>query len=122
MPIDKYPNAENFQHTFVGNGNQPVFKQENNRKGHVTLWLTNQEAWSTDCAIGSETCERSGNLAYHEYKSKAAEIDQGKLLHHFSLNYYNTKGASTFTISNIRAKVGKSFCNTCKASKYFPMA
>lgn len=69
------------------------------------------------CENGSETCERNGNLATLDLKPHTWKIDQGKMLHHFVVDYWVSAGEGSMKISNLRAKVGCNFYKTCKAAK-----
>jgi hypothetical protein len=50
-------------HNFAGLGHQVHFKDADKQKGHVTTWMSETSAQATDCARGSQSCARSGDLA-----------------------------------------------------------
>lgn len=114
--LESMPGQGGVQHNFAGLGHETFYKKENWRKGHSTTWMSDTMAQQMDCAFGSETCARSGDLATSHYEGKKWEIDQSKLFHHFVIDYWITKGTGSLKVSNIRAKVAPSFCNTCKAA------
>lgn len=43
----------NLDHNFAGLGHQTKFSDADSSKGHVTTWISNQEAYAMDCASGS---------------------------------------------------------------------
>ena len=56
-------------HNFAARGHQVHFKNADKTKGHVTAWIDETQAAMTDCAAGSKTCERTGDLATHKFPS-----------------------------------------------------
>ena len=104
----------NLAHNFAGEGNQVHFHNSDRKKGHVTTYLTQEGARSTDCWAGSKTCPHGGNWASHHFDAHSIDsIKRHHQTHHFDIDIWDTNQAMSLKVSNLKLKGGSKFIDTC---------
>jgi len=114
--IDSLENMyKSLAHNFAGEGHQVPFKSQDGFKGHVTTVMSDTGARITDCAYGSQTCQMTGDVAYHNWSSATAnDIRNGQIKHHLDIDYWFAELPSSLTVSNIYMWGQGAFSSMCQ--------
>lgn len=117
--IDSIENMwKSFAHNFAGQGHQVEIPDGRKMKGHATTWLQSTGAQITNCDYGSEHCDFGGDYAHHTFQdSTANKIQDNKIVHHLTIDYWESWLASSLKVSKIKMKAGGDFTKMCPTAK-----